>query len=213
MSFWSYIIPRTILRTHSRFNADIRITEIDGEPNLLIGGSLQSGKYMRDIWQKTFDSFHLTHYEIRSILVLGIGGGTAINLFQSLFPGAHIDAVEIDADIIDLARKYFDLIKSPSLRLVNADAGRFLHSSTKRYDCILVDIFSGPDIPPFVQTKTFFEGISRHLSDTGVVIFNFLQDPGYIERTADIRTIFDRMFVSVRQFPIKHNIFFFGKKK
>lgn len=213
MSFWSYIIPRTIVRTSSRWNQDIRVIEINEEPNLLVGGSPQSGKYMRGIWEKTFAAFHIRALDVTSILTLGIGGGTAIKIFEEMYPEAHIDAVDIDGEIISLARTYFGLTESPNLHLVAADAKFFLNSSKKKYDLILIDLFSGPDIPSFVQTDTFFDVISHHVSRGGTVIFNFLRDPGYEERSGVIRKIFEERFTFVRQYPIKHNIFFIGKKK
>jgi spermidine synthase len=45
----------------------------------------------------------------RSLLMLGLGGGTAIRQLKHFAPGMRITAVEIDAKMVDLARRYMAL--------------------------------------------------------------------------------------------------------
>lgn len=212
MSVWSYFIPRFVLQSHSSYNDEILVVEKEGEFNLLVGGSFQSGKYMRGIWKKTFDTFQLKNLSVSSILVLGVGGGTAIKLFQTLFPQTQIDAVEIDNTILTIADSYFDLKESETLHLIEGDAKKFLTRSKKKYDLVLVDIFSGPDVPEFVQKREFFSDIADHLSVSGTVLFNFLRDHGYEGKIEGMRRIMNQVFLNTREYPIKHNLFFLAKK-
>lgn len=57
------------------------------------------------------------------ILVLGMGGGTVVRQCRQLYPKAQIDAVEIDARVIRVARQHFHLPRAgcmPSISGANA---------------------------------------------------------------------------------------------
>lgn len=74
------------------------------------------------------------------ILVLGLGGGCLPSFFKTNFPDASITAVDLDAEVIRIAREFFKL--DPSIETVEMDALAYVekecgHSS---YDYIFVDI-------------------------------------------------------------------------
>jgi SAM-dependent methyltransferase len=79
----------------------------------------------------------------RSILVLGLGGGSAARLARALAPRARIVGVEIDPQVVALARQWFGLGEL-ALEIVRADAARFLERCTERFDAVLEDVFIGP---------------------------------------------------------------------
>ena len=45
----------------------------------------------------------------RSVLILGLGGGSAARVVRALAPRAEIVGVEFDADVVRAAREHFDL--------------------------------------------------------------------------------------------------------
>lgn len=65
------------------------------------------------------------------ILILGLGGGTEIHLISHQYPNTQFSAVEIDPEIIKLAKRYFDVDKIPNLEIVNEDAFEYLKSFEK----------------------------------------------------------------------------------
>ncbi|OUV63806.1 MAG: hypothetical protein CBC79_00010 [Gammaproteobacteria bacterium TMED119] len=76
----------------------------------------------------------------QQVCVLGVGGGTVINLIQYLFPQAKIDGVDFDALHLFAANEFFNI---QNCRLYHDDASRWLHNNShKRYDLIIDDIFS-----------------------------------------------------------------------
>jgi len=78
----------------------------------------------------------------RRILVLGLGGGSAARLARALAPRAHIVGVEIDREVIALARRWFDL-DALDVEVVNGDARHFLARERRRFDAVLEDVFVG----------------------------------------------------------------------
>ena len=115
--------------------------------------------------------------EPKEILILGMGAGTSVQQYLHFFPKAHIDAVEIDPEIIRIAKdkKYFGLKESPRLKILTEDARPFLSKSKKKYDVIELDMFQGgPDVPFYVTTKEFFRLVADHLLPKGVAMMNVL---------------------------------------
>ncbi|MDH3664257.1 MAG: SAM-dependent methyltransferase, partial [Alphaproteobacteria bacterium] len=115
-----------------------------------------------------------------NVLILGAGGGTDVLL--ALQQGAkHIDAVELDPDIVDLVRMDFSdtaghIYARPNVRVHIAEARGFVARSADRYDLImlpLLDSFSAASAGTrslsegFVYTREAFELYLDHLRPDG----------------------------------------------
>jgi SAM-dependent methyltransferase len=79
----------------------------------------------------------------RRVLILGLGGGSAARLVRALAPRARIVGVEIDPQVVALARRWFGLGEL-GIEVVRADAERFLLRCRERFDAVLEDVFVGP---------------------------------------------------------------------
>jgi len=78
----------------------------------------------------------------RRILILGLGGGSVARLARALAPDAEIVGVELDREVVRLARARLEL-DTLRLRVEIADARAFLEHDRGRYDAILEDVFVG----------------------------------------------------------------------
>jgi spermidine synthase len=84
----------------------------------------------------------------RRILILGLGGGSVARLARAIAPEAEIVGVELDAEVVRLARAHFDLDRL-GLRVELADARTWLESQARagaragRFDAVLEDVFIG----------------------------------------------------------------------
>src|SRR3990167_925734 len=101
MDWRSYIYPQTIERFSTVYNHDIRVVEDHGKLKILVNGSPQSGPYIEKLWKNALRSFGFPKKIVpKSILVLGIAGGTVIHLLHQWYPEAKITAVDIDQTMI-----------------------------------------------------------------------------------------------------------------
>jgi len=107
----------------------------------------------------------------RSIAILGNAAGTTARAYGRFFPQTRIDAVDIDGELTDIGRRYFDL-RAPRLHTHAADARPFLRRSRQRYDVIVVDAYRQPYIPFYLTTREFFELAHDRLAPGGVVLIN-----------------------------------------
>lgn len=209
MNRLSYLFPRVVAKLSSSYNQDIRIIEERGRYKLLVNGSRQSGKYIEDLWNAAFRSLHIDGGKrVRSILVLGVAGGTVIHLLHKRFPAARITGVDIDPVMIDIGKRYFGLDTIPVLRLVRDDARHFVRRTAHRFDLIIVDVFFGREIPAFVESPLFLRRLSQLLNNGGTVVINYLRELEYGMKSDTLMKTLQRIFPTVSDFGRYHNRFF-----
>jgi spermidine synthase len=116
----------------------------------------------------------------RSVLLLGLGGGTVTRQLRTFLPQARLVGVEIDAGVVGLARKYMGLDQQ-GVEAHVTDAYEFLAGTDERFDVILDDLFlCGPtDVVrtrvPQGETLALFR---EHLTEDGVLCANLITDTG-----------------------------------
>ena len=128
------------------------------------------------------------------IAVLGTAGGTVPRAYARFFGATRVDAVDIDAELFALGRRWFGLRPGPRLRTIAQDARPFLRSTRARYDAIFVDAYRQPYIPFYLTTREFFALARARLARGGVVVVNVGHPEGsdQLERVvgATLRAVF-----------------------
>jgi len=120
----------------------------------------------------------------RSMLMIGLGGGTFSTLVHRAMPEMTIDAVEIDPVVVAAARAHFGLREDERYRVHVADAadwiargrdGQAAQAGQERYDYILLDAYAGEGIPEPLGTEAFFRAVAARLAPGGVVAINIAE--------------------------------------
>ena len=114
----------------------------------------------------------------RRVLLIGLGGGALLEPLRRLAPGVRIDAVDLDPQVIRLAREWMGARERPGDRFIEGDGRRFMQGTDARYDLIYVDAFSGDRMPPSLSTTEFARLAADRLRPDGVLAFNLLTAPG-----------------------------------
>jgi spermidine synthase len=110
--------------------------------------------------------------EPKDVAILGLAGGTAARQYTAAFgPQVQITGVEIDPEILDVARRYFHL-DEPNVHPVAADARYWLNTQAGKYDVIILDAYRQPYIPFHLTTREFFSEVRSHLNPGGVAVVN-----------------------------------------
>jgi spermidine synthase len=107
----------------------------------------------------------------RRMAMLGNAAGTTARAYGRLFPRTAFDGVEIDPELSEIGRRFFDM-HGPRLRLHHEDARPWLRRSDARFDVIGLDTYRQPYIPFYLTTREFFELARDHLTPGGVLILN-----------------------------------------
>ena len=158
----------------SPYSGRIVVSRRFGAVRLEVGGLLQSGSVVFQIWKKALAKAKKLQPHPQTLLVLGLGGGNCAQIASQLWPGLKITGVELDPVVIRLAKKYFDLTQIPFLKVVNADAFDFVHKDRHRYDLIVVDLYLGDQLPDRATYPSFFRQLRRRLKPQGLLVFNHL---------------------------------------
>lgn len=115
--------------------------------------------------------------DIKSVLVLGLGGGSVIATIREDFNSqAFIAAVETDPVIIEIARKDFEIYRYPNLVITNSDALDFVSQTQSGFDLVIVDLFIGNVVPEKFTEDSFIAPLADHITEGGWLIFNVMND-------------------------------------
>jgi spermidine synthase len=138
----------------------------------------------------------------RKIAILGNAGGTVARAFGHFFPGTAVDAVEIDAELTELGRRFLGL-RNPRMRTFAEDARPWLERAEGGYDAIMVDAYRQPYIPFYLTTREFFELTQERLAPGGMTIVNVGHPEGSDELERVLGRTMGAVFARVRRYPIE----------
>ena len=109
--------------------------------------------------------------EIDSALLIGLAGGTVSKQLTAAYGPIPIDGVEIDGEIAEVGREWFDMNES-NLNVIIEDGRYVLRTSDEQYSLIGVDAYKQPYIPFQLTTREFFQEVSDRLTPEGMAVIN-----------------------------------------
>lgn len=152
-------------------------------------------RYVRRLRQVLLDELGFAD---RQILVLGAGGFT----LSHREPRNHYIYVDIDPAIREIAETRF--LKEPIRgEFVVDDARRFVAATEKRFDAVVVDVYSShTSIPSHLVTREFWRDARHAMKPDGVLLANLILDsrletPYARNLLATLESVFGRCGVEV----------------
>lgn len=141
-----------------------------------------------------------TRPQPRSVLMLGLAGGTAFRVIRHLLPDCRLTAVDIDPEIVDLARAHMDL-DSLGIEVVIGDAYAWLTNNRRSFDVVIDDIYLAGKTDVF-RPRAWDPALMRHLrravNPDGVLAVNLVTGKGHRSMQSLTRKILREHFASVR---------------
>lgn len=111
----------------------------------------------------------------KSVLLLGVGGGSLIHFLRHYAPETHITGVEYDAELLQFVQKHLMLPQADkNLAYEITDARDYIAYCNKRFDLIIVDIFDGDQTPNWLLQNESSKHLKRLLSARGALGYNLL---------------------------------------
>lgn len=134
----------------------------------------------------------------RSILIVGLGGGTLPTALMQVLPQANIDVVEIDPAVVRVAQKYFGFRPDDHVRVTEMDGRVFIKRAIReqrRYDLIMLDAFDHEYIPEHLLTQEFLREVRTLLVPGGVLAANtFSSSRLYDHESTTYASVFGEFF-------------------
>jgi spermidine synthase len=120
----------------------------------------------------------LWNTQIVNVLMIGLGGGSTQRAFEHYYQEVHVETVEIDPVVAEVAREYFRFKENERQKVWVEDGRVFLRRNPTRRDLIILDAYVqgryGSSIPQHLATKEFFELVRERLSTNGVMAYNVI---------------------------------------
>jgi spermidine synthase len=146
----------------------------------------------------------------QDVLVLG-AGGFAFGVNDKINNYTYVD---IDKDLKEVAEKHFlnkALDENKKFEVISARL--FAKNSDKKYDYILLDTFSGINVPQQLITVEFFNELKSIMKDDGIIVVNMITSL-YFKNTFSkkfdnvVRSVFPHYYVTpVTQPNAKNQLF------
>ena len=150
---------------------DPRVFVVNNQSASLIDSSRPPlyARYVQHIRRILLDDLGFSN---REILVLGAGGFT----LSHREPLNRYTFVDIDPEIRAIAEREF-LREAAAGEFIATDARRFVAETSKRYDALVVDVYSArTSIPGHLVTREFWKDTRRALKPNGAMIANLILD-------------------------------------
>lgn len=170
----SYVFPITLETVESSVNGIIKVEKYLGHNRISVGGFWQSGEYATKNMRYCLEDWPLNPGAVKNILLLGVGGGSAIHLLNYYFPHAKIIGIDLDPLMIEMGKKYLHLNSAINIEYRYIDAAKYVKEFPDKnyFDIVLMDLFIGCDMPQAVQTDTFIRKVKDILKQNGMFTSN-----------------------------------------
>jgi len=137
----------------------------------------------------------------RSILMLGFAGGTTFHGLRHLLPQAALRAVEIDAQMVELAQQHMNL-GSLDCDIQIADAYEWIHRCPQKFDVVIDDVYLAGrhDVfRPGEWNDANLLALKKLLKPDGLLLTNLVRGAGHRKLQSHIRALYRKHFSSVNE--------------
>ena len=117
----------------------------------------------------------------RSVLMLGLAGGTACRVLRHLLPDCKLTAIDIDPEIVALAREHMDL-DALGIEVHLADAYAWLEKNRRSFDVVFDDIYlagKSDVFRPRAWDPALMAHLRRAIAPGGLLAVNLVTGPGH----------------------------------
>jgi len=158
----------------------VDVSEKDGIRSLHLGSeAIQSSMRVRDPYElvlgysRCMFSFLLFREPPRSMLMVGLGGGSIAKFAYKHLPETRIIVVELLPQIVSVARSMFFLPPDDErLQVIVGDGADHIENMVNPVDVIMLDAYGATGIAEPLSTEDFFGRCRDHLTPEGVLIVN-----------------------------------------
>lgn len=176
----SYRRSLQLNKAHVAIKGDIGIIEMDGLRTLHLGTPISQSSMRIDRpfelvhpHSRALLSFLLFAPRARDVLTIGLGGGSVPKFLHRFAPGIRTRVVEIDADVIAVARSHFQLPDDDDrLQVIPGDGAKYLSAHRDAADALLLDIFDGLGTPQNLYSQEFFDDCRAALAGGGPALIH-----------------------------------------
>jgi spermidine synthase len=109
----------------------------------------------------------------REALLIGLGGGSVAKFIYHRMPGARIRAVEVNPQVIAIARQYFHVPSDDArLQVIEADGAAYVLKKDLPADLVMVDGYGADSHAEELASRAFYDACRERLNPGGLFVVN-----------------------------------------
>ena len=139
---------------------------------------------------------------IKKVLLIGLGSGKIINDLFKLFSIEKFDIIDIEENILDIAKNFFNFKLNKKINFNLQDAIVFLQNTKTKYDLIIVDVANNDGIDERFISKDYLKSIKSHLKSNGIFISNLCSSADLENKKnifyKELKTLYNSIFDYVK---------------
>ena len=200
----SFLQPVIVETRKGSVTPYLEITKSNGKYVLNSQNANYSYGGLHVLFNDFFKKVELKKYDIKSVLLLGMGAGSVISLLKNKYDfNGEITAIEKDEVVIDIAKKYFEIDSFQSLHIIQADAFEFVKTTTQSFDLIISDIFIDGNVPAIFATPEYIMNLKRISYQRSCIIYNKMTEQQIHKKEV---SEFEKLFSSVFNGAVTHKL-------
>ncbi len=171
----SYFWDIPLKKYESLLSGELTIALVNGRKVLNTQRVNYSYSSLHKVFQAVFKKSHLKNHLPQQVLMLGLGGGSIVEILRRDYGSiAPITVIEIDPVIIDIAKLEFNIDQYKPIDIIQMDAIDYINNSPAIYDMICIDIFINELVPDPFLTNDFVQRLIHILDQGGWIYFNIM---------------------------------------
>jgi spermidine synthase len=188
------------VRKPAEDNESVYISEKFGVRTLHIGSdTVQSAMRisrpndLEVVYTRSMMAFLLFNPAPRNLHMIGLGGGSLAKYVYHYIPEARVTAVEVNPQVVAIARQYFMLpANDERLNVMVGDGVEYVARKGLRADVLVVDGYDAESQVAALATLPFYRNCARVLGDDGILVVNLWGgDRDFSNCVERLRTAFD----------------------
>lgn len=125
--------------------------------------------------------------------MIGFAGGHLFKLLRHYLPEAKLTAIEIDADVVEVAKQYFDFKVDSRTEIHIGDGREWLEKNDLQYDIIIIDAYYAPGITS-LETVEFHTLCTKRLHLGGIIAKNSISSvPIFYDSVRTMAFVYPRL--------------------
>jgi spermidine synthase len=172
----SYFFDITLEKRQSAFSGEVEVSLSHGQYKLSTQNAIYSYGKKYTSFDTAFKAIDIQQQKVESVLVLGFGLGSVVDLLENHPSIKKIIAVDADEVIIDLAKKYLQSGLKSNVEYYCSDAESFINNTHEQYDLILFDVFIEELTPIQFMQVNFLSNLKKNSAQNGTLLFSKIDD-------------------------------------
>jgi spermidine synthase len=169
----SYLIPIKMESVESKVSGRLEVFLNQGRYSLCTAHAMYSFEDLYHNFLNSFKKISLDRIGIKNVLVLGVGLCSVPLILEKKFLKKYkYAAVDIDAEVIKLAKKYATPKLESEIEFFCEDAFEFVKKRSKYYDLIIVDLFIDDLVPEQFEQEEFMEHLKQISTEKALIMYN-----------------------------------------